>query len=80
MPMRDGEWPRLDRSFFDAERLTHGGFSARFYERLGLEDGAAVPETLRASLAAGIQRAVEDTVIRMAGSRHRISVSPAGWD
>ena len=68
MPMRDGEWPRLDRSFFDAERLTHGGFSARFYERLGLEDGAAVPESLRAPLAAGIQRAVEETVIRMAGS------------
>ncbi len=72
MPMRDGEWPRLDRSFFDAERLTHGGFSARFYERLGLEDGAAVPEDLRASLAAGIQRAVEDTVIRMAGSGQRL--------
>ena len=34
MPMRDGDWPRLDRSFFDAERLTGGGFSARFYERL----------------------------------------------
>jgi carbamoyltransferase len=68
MPVRNGEWPRLDRSFFDAERLTCGGFSARFYERLGLEDGAAVPEPLRAPLAAGIQRAVEQTVIRMAGS------------
>jgi carbamoyltransferase len=68
MPMRNGEWPRLDRSFFDAERLTHGGFGARFYERLGIEEGAAVPEQLRAPLAAGIQRAVEDTVIRMAGS------------
>jgi carbamoyltransferase len=68
MPMRNGEWPRLDRSFFGAERLTHGGFGARFYERLGIEEGAAVPEQLRAPLAAGIQRAVEDTVIRMAGS------------
>jgi carbamoyltransferase len=71
MPMRDGEWPRLDRSFFDAERLTHGGFSARFYERLGLENGAAVPESLRAPLAAGIQRAVEQTVVRIAGSGAR---------
>lgn len=67
MPARGGEWPRLDRSYFDAERLTHGGFSARFYDRLGLEDAAPVPESLRASLAAGIQHAIEQTVIRMAG-------------
>src|ERR1019366_9229188 len=71
VPMRDSEWPRLDRSFFDAERLTHGGFSARFYERLGIEEGAMVPEPLRAPLAAGIQRAVEHTVVRMAGSGTR---------
>src|SRR5580693_4019408 len=67
VPVRDGEWPRLDRSFFDAGRLTLGGFSARFYKRLGLDDGADVPESLRASLAAGIQKATEQTVIRMAG-------------
>ena len=67
VPVRDGEWPRLDRSFFDAGRLTLGGFSARFYKRLGLDDGANIPESLRASLAAGIQKATEQTVIRMAG-------------
>jgi len=72
MPMREGEWPVLDRSFFDAQRLTHGGFSARFYERLGLADGAAVPEPLRAPLAAGIQQAIEETAIRMAGAARRI--------
>ena len=67
MPMRDGDWPRLDRSFFDAERMSAGGFSARFYERLGLEDGAPVPDSLRAPLAAGIQHAIEETAVRMAG-------------
>jgi len=66
MPMRDGEWPRLDRSFFDAERLSSGGFSARFYERLGIEDGAPIPDTLRAPVAAGVQHAIEETAIRMA--------------
>lgn len=71
-PMRNGEWPRLDRSFFDAERLTHGGFSARFYERLGLADAARVPEPLRAPLAAGVQRALEEIVIRMAGQGTRL--------
>jgi carbamoyltransferase len=72
MPMRDGEWPRLERSFFDAERLTNGGFSARLYERLGVADGSAIPESLRAPLAAGIEHAVEQTVIRMAGDGPRL--------
>ena len=72
MPMCDGEWPVLERSFFDAQRLTHGGFSARFYERLGLGDGAPVPESLRAPLAAGIQHAIEETVVRMAGQGKRV--------
>ncbi|MFN7997847.1 MAG: carbamoyltransferase C-terminal domain-containing protein [Bryobacteraceae bacterium] len=67
IPWRDGEWPRLDRSFFDAERVTHGGFSGRLYERLGLEDNAAIPEKLRADVAAGVQQAVEQAAIRMAG-------------
>ena len=79
MAVREGEWPRLDRSFFDAERLTQGGFSARFYERLGPRRRTPVPESLRAALAAGIQRATEQTVIRMAGARG-ICVSPAAWD
>ena len=35
-----GGWPRVDRSFFDAERLAHGGFGAKFYDRLGVPDGA----------------------------------------
>jgi carbamoyltransferase len=59
--------PRLDRSFLSTERLTHGGFGARFFARLGLADGAVVPEVLRAHVAAGLQLAVEDAVIRMAG-------------
>src|SRR5258705_148397 len=59
--------PRLDRGFLSTERVTHGGFGARFFDRLGLADGAAVPEELRAHVAAGLQHAVEDAVIRMAG-------------
>jgi len=58
--------PRLDRSFFSTERLKYGGFSGRFYERLGLKDGEPIPEAMRPHVAAGIQRAVETTVIRMA--------------
>jgi len=58
--------PRLDRSFFSTERLKHGGFGSRFYERLGLKDGEPIPDSMRPHIAAGIQRAVENAVIRMA--------------
>jgi carbamoyltransferase len=57
----------IDRSFFTTERFTHGGFSARFYERLGLQPGAAIPEALRPHIAAGLQNAVEEAAIRLAG-------------
>jgi carbamoyltransferase len=62
-----GGWPRVDRTFFDSDRLSHGGFSAKFYERLGLAEGAPVPERMRPSLAAGIQCAIEHTALEMAG-------------
>ena len=61
------EWPRLDRSFFDSDRVSQGGFSAKFYHRLGLEDGAAIPQSLGASIAAALQKAIEQTVLCMAG-------------
>lgn len=61
------EWPRLDRTFFEAERLKHGGFSAKFFSRLGLADEAAIPERMRVDIAASIQQAVETTAIAMAG-------------
>ena len=67
MPFDREGWPRIDRSFFDAGRLTAGGFSARFYLRLGLADGARIPEEMRAPVAAGIQRATEDVVAALAG-------------
>jgi carbamoyltransferase len=60
--------PRMDHSYFTAERFSHGGFSARFYDRLGLRTDEPIPAALRAHIAAGVQRAVETAVIRMAGS------------
>ena len=66
---------RIDRSFFDAGRLTSGGFGARFFGRLGLDDSAPIPEAQRAAIAAGIQRAVEDTAIAMAGSGRNLCLA-----
>ena len=64
---RDGEGARIDRSFFTTERLGNGGFSSKFYDRLGLQSGAPVPDALRPHIAAGLQRAIEAAAIRMAG-------------
>jgi carbamoyltransferase len=65
---KEGEWPRIDRSFFHGEKRSRGGFSARFYQRLGLEEEADIPAALRAPLAAGLQRALEQVVTGMTGN------------
>ena len=66
---------RLDATFFDGHRSASGGFSAKFFERLGLEDGAAIPPALAPALAHGLQRAVEDTVLAMAGEGENLCVA-----
>ena len=67
--------PRIDRSFYSGERLKHGRFSARFYERLGLRDGEPVPGALRPHIAAGVQLAIEDAAIRMAGKGRNLCLA-----
>jgi len=67
--------PRIDGSYFSNGRFGHGGFSARFYERLGLPEGEPIPEVLRPHLAAGIQRATETAAIRMAGSGRNLCLA-----
>src|SRR5260370_6136033 len=69
------EWPRLDRSFFDSDRISHGGFSAKFYRKLQLEDAAAIPQSMRATIAAGLQKAIERTVLRMADGAANICLA-----
>lgn len=64
----NGGWPRVDRSFFHGEQRSRGGFSARFYQRIGLDEDAKIPPAMRPALAAGLQRAIETRVREMAGS------------
>jgi carbamoyltransferase len=67
--------PRFNRGYFDAGRLSHGGFGAAFYQRLGLPDLAPVPEELRVHIAAGVQRAVECAVIGFAGNARNLCLA-----
>lgn len=69
------DWPCINRSFFDADRLSDGGFSEKFYQALGMDEGAAIPDALRAPLAAGLQEAVANTVLRMAGPAENVCLA-----
>ncbi|MBM3727673.1 MAG: carbamoyltransferase [Acidobacteria bacterium] len=66
-----GGWPRFHRGWYASE----GGFSDKLYRALGLADGAAVPEEMRAHVAAGVQRALEAAVIAMAGQGENLCLA-----
>jgi carbamoyltransferase len=67
------ESARLEPSFFDSHQQVLGGFNAKFYERLGISPGAKLPPAEAPSIAKGVQRALEETVLALAGER-----TPAG--
>jgi carbamoyltransferase len=58
---------RVDPSWFDMDRREAGGFGARFYRALGLEEGAEIPQPMKPDLAASIQAAAEAIVASFAG-------------
>jgi carbamoyltransferase len=69
------ESARLDPSFFDGHRLAGGGFSAKFFDRLDLAEGAKVPAALAPSVARGLQKTIEDTVLTLAGSGENLCLA-----
>jgi carbamoyltransferase len=69
------DWPRLERAFFDHHQVGMGGFSAKFRASLGVAENASVPTKMKAHVAAGLQRAVERAVVRMAGDTQRICIA-----
>jgi carbamoyltransferase len=72
----DGDnWPSLDRSWFDNSRLRLGGFDERLFRALGLGADRVVPTALRAHVAAGIQRAIENAVVRLVGDAKRVCLA-----
>lgn len=65
--MQPGAGFRVDQSWYDMDRREAGGFGARFYQALGLAEGAGIPEAMRADVAASVQAAVEEMVMEFAG-------------
>ncbi len=66
---------RLNPAFFDSGRHSGGGFSALLYDRLGLEDDAAIPASLAASVARGAQVAVQETAATLAGDAENLCLA-----
>lgn len=64
---RDPGWPQLNRGFLDAEHLTSGGFSHRFFEALGLKAGDELSLSGKADIAASLQFAVAECAVAMLG-------------
>jgi carbamoyltransferase len=68
-------WPRIDRSWFENSRLNRGGFDEKLFAALGLDANSTVPESLKPHVAAGIQRAVENAVLRLAGDAKNVCLA-----
>lgn len=68
-------WPQIDRTFFDADRLTQGGFSARFYDETGIRAGEPLSHKAKADLAASLQTAVSETVCAMFGDAGHVCIA-----
>jgi carbamoyltransferase len=68
-------WPQMNRNFFDAERLTHGGFSSRFYEQTGINAGKPLSSDMKADLAASLQAAIHQAVIAMIGPAENVCIA-----
>lgn len=75
MFIRDGSTFRTDRSYFDSDRLGRGGFSDRFYDAIGLEDDSKIDDKWRARIAAGLQSAVEQFVLDLAGDGENLCLA-----
>jgi carbamoyltransferase len=66
---------RLNSAFFESNKRVRGGFSARFYERLGLTEDGRISEQQSAAIARSLQASVERAVIRLAGGGENLCVA-----
>lgn len=72
---RDPEWPQFNRSFFDADRLSGGGFSHRFFEAVGLNPGDELSISGKADMAASLQMAAAESLVAMLGRTDYVCIA-----
>ena len=67
--------PAIDRAYFDAGHVTRGGFSQKFWEALGIAGDAPLDAAVKPHIAAGLQRAIEQVVIALAGDARHVCLA-----
>jgi carbamoyltransferase len=68
-------WPKLDRSYFDADRATRGGFSRKFFLETGIDADQPLSQQLKADLAGSLQNAVEEAVCAILAPAQHVCVA-----
>ncbi|HYM11205.1 MAG TPA: carbamoyltransferase C-terminal domain-containing protein [Bryobacterales bacterium] len=68
-------WPSFDRSYFDTDHPTRGGFSEKFFARLGVKGPGEITAEMRLDIAASVQRAIESVVLDLTGSGENLCLA-----
>ncbi len=68
-------WPRLDRSYFDSDHLTAGGFSRKFYAETSIDADQPLSQSTKADLASSLQNSVEEAVCAMLEPAQNVCVA-----
>src|SRR3954454_23693273 len=71
----ESAWPHFDRTYLDADELMKGGFSTRFYGECGLAPHQPLSEEAKADMAASVQVAVEEAVVRILGHAENVCIA-----
>jgi carbamoyltransferase len=69
------EWPRFDRTYIDEDGGYAGLFSAKFFAELQLSPQGAIPQPVKNDIAASLQAALIEEVIRMAGDAQNVCIA-----
>lgn len=67
-------WPRFDRSYFDTDNTTDGGFSSAFYEAADIQV-KSLSGKVKADLARSLQVAIEESVGAMIGPAENVAIA-----
>jgi carbamoyltransferase len=68
-------WPRIDRTFIDADGLTQGGFSRKLFSALEMEPGEPIAPAKQAMIASSLQHAASEVIQKMIGPSDYVCVA-----